>query len=729
MLVVSTAGWIVVGALLNITVDVLPSLFRFQQYLLACSLFGMGLGFFKKSRANEKPSFLVKIVANQALWLALLAAILSVLTDLNAKTGLVNEIGLALQDSSPLAFVPDFIKSDLYFDILSIVLIGGILFIWIQIFVPAGAQLKQLAGESGNQKLELYFGAGAFIAWTFNAVSSLFFAPPVTVLIVGLILFAIVSATRKTYLVLGAMAVAGFAYTTLASSNSTVGTGQYSELVSNFWKNGSRIDTHPIVSGKKIIGLGVWLDRLFYQFVPAPGLSEKEKELLQKLCGLPMYSLDYMSLPFRAMPSMKGKSALILGAGVGPEVTECLDQGLAQVTAVESQKWLTLLSRQLSFSPYANPAVTLVPADPRQYIRQAEQKYDLIIFTGLWPVTRPNPFIFLNHNDYLFTQESLAAAYALLKPEGRMIIVSPAFDNLRRSRLAATVKSVVTTIEAELSTPFNDYLIVNNSNQTTEGESAVLKDLRKQLGSRIVNYVKALLEDVFYFPPSSDNRPFMVEVAPMIPLEDTFFTIVVMIVSLLSLRLHAAQSMFQTFTRPKCRAFFSGSIFMVCMIKGCMIMQFEFGDMPTVIYLAIISGWFIFLLSAILSLKNFFFSRADLPLWCLASLLLIALAADYGFNYEAAYYIADPLIRLAATTVLPWLPALMSGSLLNTELKRVNDQGQCFGLALLGFSLACLLALVALFQGIPALDMLSLGLLILSALATIMPVTESSQAV
>ena len=283
----------------------------------------------------------------------------------------------------------------------------------------------------------------------------------------------------------------------------------YKSMVTSTWANGSRIDTRPILHGARLLALGVWSDRALYQLLPATIADDQDWKSLQKQCGLPPFPNTYRDLVYRAMPSIKGKNALILSAGVGSEVGACLCQGPAHVTAVESQKWLSDLSSKQSFSPYLNKTVTLINDDPRQFLRRTGSDYDLIFYSGHSAVNRPNPFIAVNHDDYLYTVEGLFAALRHLKEGGLMVLVTPPANELVRTRMAANLLALHAHIDAELSTPYANYLIVSRSPLTPGPAAEVVTSLRSELGSKIVNHETLLVSRAKPAVLTRDDRPFI----------------------------------------------------------------------------------------------------------------------------------------------------------------------------------------------------------------------------
>lgn len=722
--VVSTASWLLLAALTNVLGNSIPVLFKFQQYFLAAGLFGLGLGFFQEERTNRRALARVLTASNSwAVWLSIVTTLLLFVTCANCPGGLANAISATLQDTSALAFVPAFVSGGLFYDILTMCLTGILLFACVQIFVAPGRALK-LLDATGSACIRLgTFAAGAALAWAIYGALALLAAPPAMMLTLGCLGLLSISDNGKLCAGFCAFAIASCVYASSSDfASEPAQASPYNIKIGSFWVDGSRVDTRNIFKETKLMGLAVWLDHQLYQILPVPDLGIDDINYLQKQCGLPEFPANYLALPYSAMPSMSGKDALILGAGIGSEVAQGLSHGLSHITAVESQKWLV----QLAKDPYSNAAVQLVVDDPRHFLRQANTKYDLIIYTGHAAVGRPNPFTALNHDDFLLTSEGLADAFALLKDDGQLIVASPAAEKLMLPRQAANLLVIGLRIDAQLTTPYLNYLIVSKS-ADTKSVTARVQLLRQEFGSKVINNENGLTAYASTLVPTTDARPFMVELWPSIPLADDFFIVMSMLAMLVSLRVQMPQSMLQNISRQKSRAFLLGIIIIMLTCKAWLTMSFQFGNTPPVMYLSIISGWGLVMTAAALSRRqspsSTSFPLTTVVLWIA---LFIALALDYCFNLDAAYWHSNTLVSIAATALKPWLPAFLTAAILGRDMMQSQAQSECLGLILIGFSLGCLVTLEALLNGIASLDILAAILAASVMLLTLLPMSAQS---
>lgn len=721
----------------------MPILFDYQQYFLSCALFGLGLGFFqepklkltlapdgsdagpghqeqKQAAASEElasRAHSYKIGMSWAIWLTVVMVVLLWVTAANYPGGLPNAMSLTLQDESTDVLISEFDSGRMAADIISVGLFSILLFAWLQIFVAPGKELKGLfSGVSGAKALAV-FAAGGVLAWLATACFSLIPAPPVILLIIACLFFLVHSDRRAIAGLWCAAAISICLYLNLAGLKSDIlppdkyRCMQYKNMVSTGWVSGSRIDTRPVTNGDRLLALGVWSDRALYDLLPATVLSQEDAKCLQKQCGLPEFPDTCKDLLYRAMPDMKGRQALILGAGLGAEVEACLYHGLLHITAVEPRRWLTDLSIKQSFSPYLNKAVTLVTAAPRQFLRGTKDQYDLILFGRHSAVNRPNPFIAINHDDYVYTVEALYQALMHLKNDGQLVIVTPPGNELVRTRMAANILALHAFIGAELTTPYANYLVATTTPLKTGPAAELVDSLRQKLGSKVVNQQALLIKRAGPAALTSDDRPFIPGWGPMIPLADCFLAILTMAAMLGSLRMHLPQSMLQNISKARCRAFLLGAIISLLAVRGYMIVSMVYGTTPEVIYGSIIDFWLLVSLTAALVGR-----QLQPPAWLLPIVFGLALTFDLFFNYGAASWLPNPLIKTAACAVLPFAPAALAGGLLSREI--ADGERETLGLGLMGLAIGCLLGLSVMFIGRTAIDLLAAGLALTVLLLT-----------
>src|SRR5687767_11240621 len=126
---------------------------------------------------------------------------------------------------------------------------------------------------------------------------------------------------------------------------------------------------------------------------------------------------------YELFPGALFERALILGAGSGSDAATALANGVKSVTAVEIDPVIMKLGARFHpDQPYADPRVHLVNADGRVFLRNTNEKFDLIIFALPDSLTLTSSIANLRLESFLFTQDSLAAARNALSPNGVLVL-------------------------------------------------------------------------------------------------------------------------------------------------------------------------------------------------------------------------------------------------------------------------------------------------------------------
>lgn len=616
--------------------------------------------------------------------------------------GFARAMGAAMVDETLRGFITQEGKITLFFDCFPLILFTLFLFASIQIFAGAGRESKRFC-PAGAGTTVMAFAAGSAIGWLAYGLMALGGMPPAVMLVLACSGLLKVSENKKMGGALCSWSIAcSVCVGLVGAAGNTLWAGQDNSVQSSSWYNSSRVDIRQLHANGEIKGVEVDIDRFAYQFLPTPEL---------RLAETANKSLDYRQIPYMAMPNMSGKNALILRAGLGTDVAEGLSQGLSHITAVEAQKWLTDIASQQPYAPYSNSKVSLVTDDPRHFLRNTKDKYDLILFTGNPATNRPDPFISINQDDFLYTVESIGNAYDRLNDNGQLVIASSADNEVIKVRLACNVLAAIHRVDAELTTKYGNYLVVGKTKKISASTVDRLNALRQELGANVVSYVEWTLERARHSGPSFDDQPFIRGYAPGLPQADMFFITMTILVMLLSLRIHARQSMLQNISREKCRIFLLAVSFMVLFCKALMLITFHFGIRPEVMYTSIGCNWSVLFMAVFLSSKP-----RLCPRWAWRTALVIALLCDNGFTLDGPNQISDLTVRVIASMVTPYLPAFFAAGLLGHELNSSKEKGQFFGLILIGFAVGCLLSLGAMLEGIGSLDMLILGIVVLTLL-------------
>ena len=131
----------------------------------------------------------------------------------------------------------------------------------------------------------------------------------------------------------------------------------------------------------------------------------------------------YYDQVYRWFPGRTFNKALIIGAGSGTDLSVALAHGVKAVDAVEIDPGIQAIGRtQHPDHPYADPRVSVTIADGRAFMRNSNERYDLILFAVTDSLTLVSSTSNLRLESFLFTEESFATARDHLTPDGIFVM-------------------------------------------------------------------------------------------------------------------------------------------------------------------------------------------------------------------------------------------------------------------------------------------------------------------
>lgn len=134
-------------------------------------------------------------------------------------------------------------------------------------------------------------------------------------------------------------------------------------------------------------------------------------------------------------------NVLIVGAGSGNDVAAALRNGAGHVDAVDIDPAIVRFGAEHHpEQPYSDPRVNVIIEDARQAFRELDTgTYDAIVF-GLLDSHTQLGMSSVRLDNYVYTEESFAAAADLLKPGGQLVVIAAAF----RPWLSERVETMLT---------------------------------------------------------------------------------------------------------------------------------------------------------------------------------------------------------------------------------------------------------------------------------------------
>src|SRR3954454_22872697 len=224
---------------------------------------------------------------------------------------------------------------------------------------------------------------------------------------------------------------------------------------------------------------------------------------------------------YELFPEARFQHALILGAGTGSDTATALAHGVQQITAVEIDPVIQKLGAQLHPDrPYSDPRVKLVNNDGRVFLRNTNEKYDLIIFALPDSLTLTSSIANLRLESFLFTQDSLNAAKSALAPDGVLVLYNYYREPWLIEKLAGMVsrtfggESFVSTYGGE-----GRGAVIINGPRLASSPAANAKPYREEPAAAAtrLRVTGEGLMGTSAIPPATDDWPFVYLPHPAFP--------------------------------------------------------------------------------------------------------------------------------------------------------------------------------------------------------------------
>ena len=186
------------------------------------------------------------------------------------------------------------------------------------------------------------------------------------------------------------------------------------------------------------------------------------------------------SFPAYAIPHLLNREAggkpfgqvLIIGAGSGNDVSRALAWGAERVDAVEIDPVIQRLGkRDHPDRPYDDPRVFVHLNDGRNYLKQGNKQYDLIVYALVDSLVLHSGYSNIRLESYLFTKQAMDDVRKRLKPGGVFVMYNYFRQGWIVSRLQNSVRAAFGEDALVLNLPSRDRL---NADDNLGGDFTML---------------------------------------------------------------------------------------------------------------------------------------------------------------------------------------------------------------------------------------------------------------
>ncbi|HYJ04123.1 MAG TPA: hypothetical protein VEX43_03255 [Chthoniobacterales bacterium] len=398
---------------------------------------------------------------------------------------------------------------------------------------------------------------------------------------------------------------------------------------------------------------------------------------------------------YELFPETSFERALILGAGSGSDAATALANGVKSVTAVEIDPVIAKLGAQFHpDQPYSDPRVRLVNADGRVFLRNTNEKFDLIIFALPDSLTLTSSIANLRLESFLFTQDSLAAAREALAPNGVLVLYNYYREPWLIEKLASMVgrtfgrDSFVSTYGGQ-----GRGAVIVNGPRLSDIPPGTFGPYREEPSSASDKELRVTGEGFFAatnLPPATDDWPFIYLPQKSFPTIYLRGLAVVLAISLAGILWIAPRS---TLRRFDWHMFFLGVAFALLEVKALTTFALLFGstwNVNSLVFFAILTS----VLVAVLVNARFTFHR----IWIFYLLLFGMLALNLVIRPEALLF-QNAIARYVIASCLIFAPVFLANVVFSNSFRETESADVAFASNLLGIMVGGMLEYFSMLTG------------------------------
>lgn len=395
-------------------------------------------------------------------------------------------------------------------------------------------------------------------------------------------------------------------------------------------------------------------------------------------------------LPYNAAPR-RIRRVLILGAGTGNDVVTALNAGVEQIDAVEIDPVILKMGRQLHPDhPYSSARVHVFNTDARAYLRNTDQRYDLIVFGTLDSMTRLSALSNVRLDNFVYTVDCMRAARARLAPGGGVALYFQVASQPIHEKLAAMLTQAFDQpplFKHELHQLFNEVFLAGPL------WAPLLSGLDPAQRDALLHYSASV--DV-----PTDDWPYLYLEGRM--LSSFYLSMMAMLLAIAAISMRiAAPEMFQSPRAFDAEMFLYGAAFLLLETKLVTQMTLVWGTTWITSAVVFASVLLTILLGTIaMQLRPIQFPIA-------AAGLVLSLVATWAIPVGWLLF-DDRAVRLLASVLYAGTPIVFSSICFAIRFRARDDASLAFGWNLAGAVCGGMLEFLSMITGIRAMTLIAL---------------------
>lgn len=464
------------------------------------------------------------------------------------------------------------------------------------------------------------------------------------------------------------------------------------------WSSYQRIDLDKLYDGppppapSKEIGMVVRLNKVVDQVFFDPSLEVDQLPAdLTKICA-DRRRLDSMGFQFGP-----AEEVLILGSGLGQEITGAIKNGAKKIDLVEIDPALTRICKQVNASAPKEITINYICDDARHFLETSKRNYDLVLMSNLYAQSSNWGAAKLRQDAFCYTKEAFKTALSRLKDNGNLVIAYPVVYPWIGERIFRTLEFAAGRSPQVFQQSYRmasqiPTLFVLPSQAAEQGNSVLTAPK---------NWSQILVHPKSTTPILSDDWPYLYLLQSVFDLP--FRTTVLLF--LLAAFIGARKLVFDQSNKSHLASFSLGAAFTIIELQSIHQFAHYFGNTWLTTSFVIAGAIFTVLLANCFVIKGADFVQSNSKALYLAiALFLISNSLWSQTDLTRVFGSSAPFIALS----LQFFPAFLGSTLFSARLKENNNLSAALAASTFGSLLAAVLQFLKLSFGIKSLSLIAL---------------------